>query len=95
MDEGEPPVAALSIALYGDGDALVSMVVSSEQGSFGFHQLSPGTYRVQPAALNGYFARPAEHVVEVTAGVTHQVPLPHYAYLRYYVPVMLKGATTP
>lgn len=91
-DEEDQPLAAVNVMLYEGGGSLVGIVSSSEQGNFGFQQLSPGTYRVQPNAANGYFPRPPEQVVQVSAGQTYRVALPHYPYLRFYMPVMLKDA---
>lgn len=94
LDAGEQPLSGMNITLKDGADAVVGLVVSSSQGNFSFHDLAPGTYKVQAASPNGYFQQPPVHVVQVVAGQTIQVPLAHYAYRHLYMPMMLKGPAT-
>lgn len=90
-DNGEPRLGGMTVELRNNGGAVVATTTTNAGGGYNFANLSPATYKITPVAPANYFARPAEHVVNLNAGSTATTNLPHYAYLKFYLPMVNRG----
>lgn len=92
LEDGEPRLAAVTIELRNNAGALVASTTTNSGGGYNFANLNPATYLVIPLAPPSYFARPAQVSVALTAGMAATTNLPHYPYLRFYLPLAIRNS---
>lgn len=91
LDTGEPRLASLTVELRNDSGTVIATATTNSGGGYNFPNLNPATYRVSPVAPANYFARPPEHVVNLSAGTSPTANLSHYPYLKFYLPMAKRG----
>lgn len=90
-DSGEPALPGARVELLSASGSVISSATANATGNYNFQNLAPATYSVRPVPTDDHFARPEERTAQVSAGANTTVNLPHYEYLRLYMPVTLKG----
>jgi hypothetical protein len=102
QDPGEPGLVGIEVTLAeaaaglqtaGAGLLTVPSSYTDADGRYAFTSLTPGAYTVSVAPPDDYFAPGpggAAQRVEVSANHTTQADFPLRAYVRYYLPVMVK-----
>lgn len=94
-DPAETRLPNLMVSLKNGAGQVVATVLTSAGGEYSFQDLAPGTYTVESALPESHFPRPAQHQVDLVAGALVEVPLPYYSYNYVYLPMTLKGTTSP
>ncbi len=90
-DNGEPRLGSMTVELKNNSGAVVATTTTNSGGGYNFANLNPATYKVSPMAPANYFARPVEYAVNLTAGTAPTVNLSHYPYLKFYLPLAIRG----
>ncbi|HRX04391.1 MAG TPA: SdrD B-like domain-containing protein, partial [Anaerolineae bacterium] len=90
-DNGEPRLGSVTVELKNNSGAVVATATTNSGGGYNFANLTPATYRVSPVTPADYFARPAEYVINLTAGTAVTTNLSHYPYLKFYLPLAKRG----
>lgn len=90
-DTGEPRLASMTVELKNNSGAVIATTTTNSDGGYDFDNLSPATYKVSPVTPTNYFARPVEYVINLTAGTASTTNLSHYPYLKFYLPLAIRG----